>query len=112
MTIIRVGTTQKYSDGWMSAFGGKKKAASNGTAKKTTAKGAKSAKASAKKSKAAPKKKARDNSADAMPTHRAWAWMGDSGTPPDLTGAANRPIYLKAHLSACFAGDDLSVMFR
>lgn len=59
MTIIRVGTTQKYSDGWMSAFGGKKKAASNGTAsKKTTAKSGKTAKASAKKSKAAPKKKA------------------------------------------------------
>jgi hypothetical protein len=57
VTIIRVGTTQKYSDGWTSAFGGKKKAASNGTATKKTA--AKVAKTSAKKSKPAPKKKAK-----------------------------------------------------
>jgi len=55
VTIIRVGTTQKYSDGWTSAFGGKKKAASNGAASKTMA--AKGGKAPAKKSKPAPKNK-------------------------------------------------------
>jgi len=33
VTILRVGTSQKYSDGWDAAFGGKK-AASKATAKK------------------------------------------------------------------------------
>lgn len=69
VTIIRVGTTQKYSDGWMSAFGGKKKSASNGAG--STKAGAKAAapkagsakstaaKTTAKKAKPAPKKKAK-----------------------------------------------------
>jgi hypothetical protein len=42
VTIVRVGTNQKYSDGWEKAFGGKK------SAKATASKGKK---ASAKKSK-------------------------------------------------------------
>jgi hypothetical protein len=33
VTILRVGTSQKYSDGWAAAFGGKK-AAGKATAKK------------------------------------------------------------------------------
>lgn len=37
MTIIRLGTTKKYSDGWSAAFGGKKSAsAPGGAAKKKT----------------------------------------------------------------------------
>ena len=55
MTIIRVGATKKYSDGWDSAFGkgGKKTkpaAVAKKTAKKTTAK-ASTKKKTAKKSK-------------------------------------------------------------
>ena len=34
MTILRVGTNQKYSDGWEAAFKKGKKAAGNATAKK------------------------------------------------------------------------------
>jgi hypothetical protein len=36
VTILRVGTSQKYSDGWDAAFSGKK-TASKATAKKKTA---------------------------------------------------------------------------
>jgi hypothetical protein len=36
VTILRVGTNQKYSDGWEAAFGGKKPA--KATAKKKAAK--------------------------------------------------------------------------
>ena len=48
MTIVRVGTNQKYSDGWEKAFGGKKspKAAAGKAGKKSAAK--KSAKKSKK----------------------------------------------------------------
>jgi hypothetical protein len=53
VSIIRVGATKKYSDGWLSAFGkGKKQAAPavSASAKKTAKKSAaKPAKASAKK---------------------------------------------------------------
>lgn len=49
MTIVRVGTTKKYSDGWAGAFGkGKKQAEPAAPAKKATKK----------KSKASTKKKA------------------------------------------------------
>ena len=39
MTIVRVGTNQKYSDGWEKAFGGKKsaKAAAGKASKKAAA---------------------------------------------------------------------------
>jgi hypothetical protein len=49
VTIVRVGTNQKYSDGWEKAFGGKKsaKAAAGKAGKKSAAK--KSAKKSRKK---------------------------------------------------------------
>jgi len=50
MSIIRVGTTQKYSDGWSIAFGGKKKA--GGAVARPAA-----AKAISKRGKPAPKKK-------------------------------------------------------
>ncbi len=53
MTIVRVGTTKKYSEGWASAFGKGKKAAeaAPAPAKKSAAKSAakKTAKTSAKK---------------------------------------------------------------
>ena len=52
MTIVRVGTTKKYSEGWASAFGkGKKAAEAPAPAKKSAAKSAakKTAKTSAKK---------------------------------------------------------------
>lgn len=56
MTIVRVGATKKYSDGWQTAFGkGKKKTAPAAKAKKAAAK--KPAKASAKKKPAAKAKK-------------------------------------------------------
>jgi hypothetical protein len=64
VTIIRVGTTQKYADGWTSAFSGKKAAASGGQSKKAASKSAaaksgkiKAAAAPAKKAKAPAKKK-------------------------------------------------------
>jgi hypothetical protein len=38
VTIIRIGTTKKYSDGWAAAFGGKKKSGSNGSATKSAGK--------------------------------------------------------------------------
>ena len=53
MTIVRVGTNQKYSDGWVSAFSRKKTAkpaAAKAGAKKSSAKKA-SPKKSGKKSK-------------------------------------------------------------
>jgi hypothetical protein len=66
VTIIRVGTTQKYAEGWTSAFKGKKSASNGAATKKTATKKAapksvatKSVKAPAKKAKAAPKKKAK-----------------------------------------------------
>jgi hypothetical protein len=38
VTIVRVGATKKYSDGWESAFGkGKKATSANGTGKKAAA---------------------------------------------------------------------------
>jgi hypothetical protein len=46
VTILRVGTSQKYSDGWAAAFGGKKAASSKVAGKATTKK-----KAPAKKTK-------------------------------------------------------------
>lgn len=47
VTIIRVGATKKYSDGWQSAFGkGKKQAEPAPAAKKATKKAAKKATAS------------------------------------------------------------------
>lgn len=51
VTIIRVGATKKYSDGWLSAFGkGKKQSEPAASTKKTAKKSAaKPAKASAKK---------------------------------------------------------------
>ena len=51
MTIVRVGTTKKYSEGWASAFGKGKKAAEAAPAKKSSGKSAakKTAKTSAKK---------------------------------------------------------------
>ena len=61
MTIVRVGTTKKYSEGWETAFGKGKKAQPAATSKtvatpkKTTAK--KPAKASAKKKSSAKKGK-------------------------------------------------------
>lgn len=47
MTITRVGTNQKYADGWETAFSGKKRATPKAAAKKKVAK--KAAKKSAKK---------------------------------------------------------------
>ena len=57
MTIVRVGATKKYSDGWDSAFGkgGKKSATPTKSAAKKSAK--KSAKPSAKKKSSAKKGK-------------------------------------------------------
>ena len=53
MTIIRVGATKKYSEGWESAFGkGKKKATPEQAAPKATKKAAKKST----KKKVAPKK--------------------------------------------------------
>jgi hypothetical protein len=52
MTIVRVGTNQKYSEGWEQAFGSGKS-----TKRKTAAK-ASTKKKAAKKKKAATKKKA------------------------------------------------------
>ena len=51
MTIVRVGATKKYSDGWESAFGkGKKAAAVTGAGgKKSSGKKSAAAKASTKK---------------------------------------------------------------
>ncbi|MEO1528711.1 MAG: hypothetical protein AAFX06_25090 [Planctomycetota bacterium] len=49
MTILRVGTNEKYSNNWDSIFGGKKKAAKKVTAKKATKKAAKKKKATKKK---------------------------------------------------------------
>ena len=50
VTIVRVGATKKYSDGWESAFTkGKSKSAAPPAAKKSTAKGSPAKKASAKK---------------------------------------------------------------
>lgn len=53
MTIVRVGATKKYSDGWDAAFGGKKKSGA-AKPKKTAAK--KATKTSAKKKPARQKK--------------------------------------------------------
>ena len=51
MTIVRIGATKKYSDGWESAFAkGKKKPVETASSKKKPA-GKKPAKASAKKAK-------------------------------------------------------------
>lgn len=52
MTILRVGTNEKYSDGWAAAFGSKKKATKKKAAKKTAVKATKkkAAKKAAKKS--------------------------------------------------------------
>ncbi len=47
MTIVRVGATKKYSDGWESAFGKGKKATAT-TLKKSSGKKSAAAKASAK----------------------------------------------------------------
>ena len=51
MSIVRVGSNQKYADGWGAAFGGKKKAksATVTTAKKKTAKKKVATKKAAKK---------------------------------------------------------------
>jgi hypothetical protein len=50
VTIVRVGATKKYSDGWLSAFGkGKKQAEAAAAAKKPGKQASKPAKASAKK---------------------------------------------------------------
>jgi hypothetical protein len=67
VTILRVGTNAKYSEGWASAFGGKKAAAKTetkgGTAKGKAAKGKSPAKKvtvkAVKKKAAAPKKAAK-----------------------------------------------------
>lgn len=53
MTIVRVGTNKKYSEGWEQAFGGGKSGKSKTAAKASTKK-----KAAKKKKKAATKKKA------------------------------------------------------
>lgn len=55
MSIIRVGTTKKYADGWEAAFGGGKKKSAKPT--KKAAKASKPAKAAAKSAKAKPAKK-------------------------------------------------------
>ena len=58
MTIVRVGATKKYSDGWESAFAkGKKKTAPAAAAKKSTAKKSAKRKSAKKKSKAKKAKK-------------------------------------------------------
>jgi hypothetical protein len=44
VTILRVGTNQKYSDGWESAFRGKKSAAKVSAKKKTAKRSLKKAK--------------------------------------------------------------------
>ena len=36
MTIVRVGTNKKYSDGWDSAFGGKRKSTKSKSKKKVS----------------------------------------------------------------------------
>jgi hypothetical protein len=58
MTIVRVGTNQKYAEGWEQAFGGakstKKKTATKASAKKKT-----SARKTAKKKTSRTKKKSR-----------------------------------------------------
>ncbi len=56
MTIVRVGTTKKYSDGWESAFG-KSKGKNTAAAGAKTSKAKKAAKASAKKKSTARKRK-------------------------------------------------------
>lgn len=55
MTIVRVGSTDKYASGWDTAFGGKKKA--------KAAPAAAAPKAAAKSTKAAPKKAAKKSPA-------------------------------------------------
>jgi hypothetical protein len=57
VTIVRVGATKKYSDGWESAFGGKRKAKSAAPAPKASP--GKKSKASTKKKSAAKKGKKR-----------------------------------------------------
>jgi len=50
VTIVRVGTTKKYSDNWTTVFGGKKKAAAPAKVSAASAKpGKKTAKKSGKK---------------------------------------------------------------
>jgi hypothetical protein len=49
MSIVRVGTTQKYSEGWEGIFGGKRK--KSGTAKATQKAGKGRKKAAARKKK-------------------------------------------------------------
>ena len=61
MTILRIGTNEKYSEGWAAAFGSGKKKTGKKAAKKTSKKAAKkTAKKAAKKTakKAAKKKTA------------------------------------------------------
>jgi len=60
MTILRVGTNEKYADGWNTAFGkGKKNTAKKKTTKKKATKKKSATKVSATKSKAKSKKKAK-----------------------------------------------------
>ncbi len=54
MSVIRVGSNEKYASGWDKAFGAGKK-----VVKKKTAKSAKKKAAPKKKAKASPKKKAK-----------------------------------------------------
>lgn len=58
MTIVRVGATKKYSDGWESAFSkGRGKSTAAPAARKATAKASPAKKASAKKSAVKPSAK-------------------------------------------------------
>ena len=60
MTIVRVGSTSQYSNGWVAAFSGKKTSGNKSTKKKATTQKKATAKkiaSSKKKKKAIPKKK-------------------------------------------------------
>ncbi|MEI6506071.1 MAG: hypothetical protein WCO90_09365 [Planctomycetota bacterium] len=73
MSVIRVGSSTKYADGWDTAFGGRKTAAKKTTAKKAGGKKASPAKqavAMAKKASAGVKKKVATKAAKIGRTRR------------------------------------------
>ncbi len=56
MTILRIGTNEKYSEGWAAAFGSGKKKTGKKAAKKTSKKAAKKTSKKAAKKKTAAKR--------------------------------------------------------
>ncbi|MCE9631685.1 MAG: hypothetical protein K8S94_13340 [Planctomycetia bacterium] len=72
MSVIRVGSTTKYADGWDTVFGGRKTAVKKTAAKKAGGKKApaKQAVAAAKKTTAGPKKSAKKSAKKAAKSRR------------------------------------------